>query len=459
MKMKKVVSLLLASAMVLGLAACGNGDKADGNKDQNGKNETNEENEGGAKEQGDEAGGTEALGEAKKISILWPETDSTQVDVMENYIQPALAESFPDIEFEYIPMTADSPIKTLSASGDLPEIYFTNGVDIDAILGAGDALDISQYVEADGWVDANYNNPELLYNGEAIYFLTAGQNAYYSPVFYYNKGLFEDNQIAEPNNMVEFVTACQKLKDAGVTPITTAQWVSSVSLIDGIIASASPEGFKDLNARKCDWTDDRIKEALGYFDELKTMGAFAADIANKDDATAYSEFQAGNTGMILTYSWFNGDMTADKLGFEAGSFSFPNTGDDYIQLIFEPRKGNGGGYTGNANYDDPQLLADILKVMVQAESERHNANGVNTNFKVANPAEPANDFEARRFADYDRAESLISVMEQAQMDGVTLAEFNTLYNMLLSDDQGYLSENFIAEMQPVWEANTYGPTE
>ena len=88
MKMKKVVSLLLASAMVLGLAACGNGDKADGNKDQNGKNETNEENEGGAKEQGDEAGGTEALGEAKKISILWPETDSTQVDVMENYIQP-----------------------------------------------------------------------------------------------------------------------------------------------------------------------------------------------------------------------------------------------------------------------------------------------------------------------------------------------------------------------------------
>lgn len=454
MKLKRVASLLLAAAMVLGMTACGGGE---GKQESNGGDTQKEGDSAGDTQQEDE--GSKASGEAKKISILWPETDSTQVDVMENYIQPALAENFPDIEFEYIPMTADSPVKTMSASGDLPEIFFTGGADIDAILGAGDALDVSKYVEKDGWVEANYNNPDLLYNGDAIYFLTAGQNAYYSPVFYYNKALFDDNDIQEPNNMEELVAACQKLKDAGVTPITTAQWVSSYSLIDGIISSASPEAFKDLNARKCDWTDDRVKEALGYFDQLKTMGAFAADITNKDDATAYSEFQAGNTGMILTYSWFNGDMVADKLGFEAGAFSFPNTGDDYIQLIFEPRKGNGGGYTGNANYEDPELLANILMIMVEAESERHNANGVNTNFKVENPAEPANDFEAERFADYDRAESQISVMEQGQMDGVTIAEFTTLYNMLLSDDPGYLSANFIEELQPIWEANTYGPTE
>ena len=163
--------------------------------------------------------------------------------------------------------------------------------------------------------------------------------------------------------------------------------------------------------------------------------------------------------MILTYSWFNGDMGTDQLGFEAGYFSFPNASDDYIQLIFEPRKGNGGGYTANANYEDPQLLADILKVMVKAESERHNKNGVNTNFVVDQPAEPANDLEAERFADYERASRLVSVLEQGQMDGVTIAEFTTCYNMLISSDQGYLSESFIEEFEPIWEANTYGPTE
>lgn len=163
--------------------------------------------------------------------------------------------------------------------------------------------------------------------------------------------------------------------------------------------------------------------------------------------------------MLLTYSWFNGDMVEENLGFKAGSFSFPNTGDDYIQLIFEPRKGNGGGYTGNANAENPELIAEILKVIINAESTRHNNNGVSTNFIVEKPAQAPNEFEEERFADYDRAESQISVLEQGQMDGVTIAEFTTLYNMLISDDKNYLSENFLEELQPIWEANTYGPTE
>lgn len=431
MKMKKVVSLLLAGAMVLSMAACGK--KADEPKDAVDKKE-----------------------DAKKISILWPETDSTQVDVMENYLQPALAKEFPDIEFEYISMTADSPIKTMSASGDLPDIYFTGGAEIDAILGAGDALDLAPYL-GDGWLEENYNNPDLLKNGDSVYFLAAGQNAYYTPVFYYNTALFEANGVKEPTNIEELVAASRTFVDKGVTPITTAGWVSSYSLVDGFLASAAPDALADLHAGKCDWTDERVKKALSYFDELKTMKAFSADIANKDDATAYSEFQAGNTAMMLTYSWFNGDMTEEKLGFVPGEFNFPAASEDYVQLIFEPRKGNGGGYTANANTEDPELLTDILKAILKAESERHNANGINTNFKVDTPAEPANELEAERMEAYNAANSYLSVLPQAQMDGVTLAEYTTLYNMLVSDDQGYLSADFIKEMQPVWEANTYEP--
>ena len=437
MKMKRVMSILLAGTMVLSMAACGK--KADEPK----------------KDAGDKGG------DAKKISILWPETDSTQVDVMENYLQPALKEKFPDVEFEYIPITTkpgESPIKTMSASGDLPDIYFTGGADMDAVLGAEDALDVAPYLE-DGWLEENYTDPDMVKHGDAIYWLAAGQNAYYTPVFYYNTALFEANGVKEPTNMDEFVKACKTFVDKGVTPITTADWVSSYSLIDGILASAAPDALEDLHSRKCDWTDDRVKKALSYFDELKKMKAFAPDIVNKDDATAYSEFQAGNTAMMLTYSWFNGDMAEDKLGFVPGTFNFPAADDDYIQLIFEPRKGNGCGYTANANTEDPELLTEILQVIVKAESERHNANGVNTNFIVENPAEPANDLEAKRLEAYNAAKTHLSVLGQSQMDGVTIAEFTTLYNMLVSEDQGYMSANFIEEMQPIWEANTYGATE
>lgn len=435
MKMKRVLSLLLAGAMVLGMTACGS---------SNDTSDSEDKGDGG-----------------KTVEILWPETDSTQVDVMENYIQPALEENFPDVTFEYTPITTalgDSPVRTLSASDDLPEIYYAGGADVDAILGAGDALDVSQYL-GDGWVEENYTNPDLLYNGDAIYFLTPGQNAYYSPVFYYNKEVFDANNIAEPTNMDELVAACQTLSDAGITPITMAQYTSASAILDGVISSAAPDAFMDLNARKCDWTDDRIKDALGYVDELKTMGAFSSDIANKDDATAYAEFQSGKAGMILTYSWFNADMTEDNLGFEAGYFSFPNSSDDYIQLIYEPRVGSSGGYTGNANYEDPQLLTDILKVMVEAESERHNASGVRTNFIVDEPAAAANALEEERYADYERAAEQVSILVQGQMDSVTIAEYGTVCDMLFSDDKSYLSENFIDEFEPIWEANTYGAAE
>lgn len=114
MKMKKVISILLAAVMIFGLTACGNTAATDG-----GSKETADsaETEQGGEESTEAASSGDTAG--KKITILWPETDSTQVDVMENYLQPALVEKFPDIEFDYIPVGQDSPLKTMSASGDL----------------------------------------------------------------------------------------------------------------------------------------------------------------------------------------------------------------------------------------------------------------------------------------------------------------------------------------------------
>lgn len=444
-KLTKLLALVLALILALGLfAACGTADTSEEGDSPSTSGKTTDDSS-----QEDTASGQTT------VTIMWPETDSTQVQVMEEYIQPALAEAFPDITFEYngMPINVDSPLKTMSASGDLPDIWYTDGGSMDALLAAGDCLDVSKYIDA-SWFEENYKNPDLLYNGDSIFFMPPGQNAYYSPVFYYNEAVFAENGLEEPNNMDEFVATCQTLVDAGITPITTAGWNSSACLISGIISAADPAAYKALTEGTVTWTDDSIRNALKYFDELKLMGAFAPDTTNKDDATAYAEFQNGSAAMLLTYSWFNGDMLADKLGFEAGYFSFPNTGDDYIQLIFEPRKGCGCGYTGNANAEDPALIAEILKVMIAAESTRHNDNGVSTNFIVENPAMPANEFEEERFADYDRASYQISVLYQGNMDGTTIAEFTTLYNMLMSADMDYLSEDFVNELQPIWDANT-----
>ena len=454
MERKKIVSILLAGALILSMTACGNeaedktNEDANNNKEEQNNSEDNENAEGGDTES-DWAGET--------VTIFWPESDSTQVDVMNNYIQPALEEAFPEVTFEYTPLAGDNPIMTLSATGDLPDIYYNGGSSVDATIAAGDTLDLVPYLE-EGWLEENYANPDMLYNGDAVYFLAVGQNAYYTPVFYYNTALFEENGLEEPENIDDLITICQTFVDKGITPITTTAFMSEYSLLDGLIASVAPDSLMGLHTRENDWNDEGVKEALGYFDELKTMGAFAPDIVNKDDATALAEFASGNTAMWLTYSWCNYDVTEENLGFVPGAFNFPAPENgDYIQLMFEPRPGNGGGYTGNAHSEHPELIAKVLQVMAEAEATRHNNEGINTNFIVDNPAEPTNPLEVERMEAYNNAKYVESVLGQSSMGGVVLAEFATLYSALISDDPGYLSANFIEEFTPIWEANTYAP--
>ena len=142
-----------------------------------------------------------------------------------------------------------------------------------------DTLDLVPYLE-EGWLEENYANPDMLYNGDAVYFLAVGQNAYYTPVFYYNTALFEENGLEEPENIDDLITICQTFVDKGITPITTTAFMSEYSLLDGLIASVAPDSLMGLHTRENDWNDEGVKEALGYFDELKTMGAFDTDILN-----------------------------------------------------------------------------------------------------------------------------------------------------------------------------------
>lgn len=450
MKMKKVVSFLMAGAMVLGLAACGA--KTEGSKTSEAAgSETGETAAASEAASADETGDTGAA--VSKVTIQWPETDSTQVDVIENYIQPALTEKFPDVEFEYVGTTADSPVKTQSASDDLPDIFFVAGDEHQAIVNAGDALDIAPYVTGDGWLDEHYTNPAQLYNGDAIYHLVPGQNDYYTPVVYYNADLFKTYNLEVPSSLDELVQVCQTLKDNGVTPITTTAQMAAWGMIDALIEGTDPAALDDLHARKCDWTDDRIKQALGYFDQLKQMGAFTPDIASKDDATALSEFQSGTAAMWSTYSWCNYDVTEDNLGFVPGEFNWPAApGHDYRQLTFAT---NTGGFSINAECENPEFMVEIMKVMVEAEAQRHAANGIGTNYKVDGLVEAENPLERQRVVDYNNAGSYRSVLTQSAMDGTTLAEWYTMFGNLVSDDAGYMSAQFIEEFNPVWEANTY----
>lgn len=397
-------------------------------------------------------------GEGKEtITIAWAESDDTQVQVMNEYVKPALEEAFPDINFEYTGITTDKAeaLKTMSATGELTDIYCSDSGIYETLLAAGDFTDLAPYLEKDNWLAENYTNPELLYSGETLYNISCGQNDYYTPVIYYNQDLFDQYGLSEPSTMEEFLDVCKTLKENGVYPITTCTEFAAYFLPDALISSYDPEALNELHARTADWNDERIKEALKVFDELKLMGAFSPDSASKGDSDCMAEFANGTAAMWPTMSWYNSSVAEGAVEFTTGTFNWPSGNDQYATGYQQLNWGSVyGGWAVNPNVEDMDTCIEVLKVLLKAEAQRHADNGVSENFIVEGAAEPANALETERMEDYAKAETYRTLLFITSMDAATVSEYSTYLSMLVSDDDSYLSENFIEDFSPAWEMNT-----
>ncbi|MDD3337477.1 MAG: extracellular solute-binding protein [Lachnospiraceae bacterium] len=457
MKLKKILCLSLSLCMALALPGCGSSEETTGSDDKKADTTTEAATEDDKAATDDTAKKDDKATGGDSVSIAWAESDSTQVEVMEKYVKPALEEAFPDINFDYTGITTDKAeaLKTMSATGELPDIFCSDSGIYETLLTAGDFLDLAPGLEKDDWLKTNYTNPQLLYSGDTLYNVTVGQNDYYTPVIYFNKDMFEKYNIAEPTTMDEFVSACQTLVDNGVYPITTSTTFASYFMMDALIASYDPEALNDLHSRKVDWTDERIVAALKVFDQLKEMGAFAPDSATKGDSDCLAEFANGTAAMWPTMSWYNGEVTTDKVDFTADTFNWPSGNDKYPTGSVQLNWGSVyGGWAVNAHAKNTDTCIDVLKVILKAEAQRHADNGLSENFIVEGAKEPTNPLEIKRMEAYKNADTYRTLLFITAMDAATNSEFTTNLSMLVSDDDSYLSQNFIDDFNKAWALNT-----
>lgn len=453
MKLKKVLCLSLSLCMLLSAAGCGKNSGGD-------STETDTSSDTGTDISADASTDTsteKGSNGGETITIAWAESDSTQVDVMENYVKPALEEAFPDTTFDYIGITTDKAeaLKTMSATGELPDIYSSDSGIYETLLSAGDFVDLAPYLEKDNWLEENYTNPQLLYSGSTLYNITCGQDDYYTPVVYYNTELFEKYGLSQPTTTDELLNVCKVLKENDIYPMTTSTTFASYFMMDALISSFDPEALNDLHSRKIDWTDDQIKDALKVFDELKGMGAFSSDSASKGDSDCLAEFANGTVAMWPTMSWYNYNVAEGEVDFTTGTFNWPSGNEKYGQDYQQLNWGSVyGGWAVNSGASDVDASVEVLKVILKAEAQRHADNGLSENFNVEGAADPTNPVEIARMESYSNATDYRTLLFVTSMDAATTSEFTTYISMLVSDDSSYLSENFINDFSPAWDANT-----
>jgi len=277
--------------------------------------------------------------EAVELTFLTFETPALGVEFWDASIGAAL-DSVEGVEIERL-ITPDADrtgyAKQLQSSGQFPDLL--SSIDAKEFTDAGLLEPFDQ-----DWLNENFIIPDAsTIDGETYIPPT---NAQILPLVYYNKTIFEENDIALPTTWDEFLTTVGELKAAGVVPIEMAgleAWSASMPIV--ALASA------DVLGQDADWVSKRYAGDVAFGDEafvaamqkhrdLIELGAYSDNALSTDFPTANANFLAGDSGMYIMGSWFTGTgYMALDIAETFGAFPLP-TDDGSLVVPF-----NVGGTT------------------------------------------------------------------------------------------------------------------
>ena len=141
--------------------------------------------------------------------------------------------------------------------------------------------------------------------------------------YFYNMDIFEKAGVsAVPTTWDEFLDTCQKIKDAGFTPITNDNAYIS-SLFGYHMSRLIGEPATEEVVKNGDWDNEAVLKTA--YEELASQGYFSATIeSNQWPAGQNTELAMGEAAMYLNGSWLPNEVK-EIAGedFKWGCFSYP----------------------------------------------------------------------------------------------------------------------------------------
>lgn len=149
-------------------------------------------------------------------------------------------------------------------------------------------------------------------------------------VFFYNKQIFDQQQLSPPASWDEYVNLCRLLKKKGIYPVALGareRWPAQFWLDYLLLRTAGPEYRADLMNGKAAYTDNEVKRVYKIWGELLQNEYFNEDANKLDWADATEMVSRGNAAMTLMGTWAIQVLNDKKYGPSAGQnydfFPFP----------------------------------------------------------------------------------------------------------------------------------------
>ncbi len=390
-------------------------------------------------------------GEVVTIRVMDQFTDETASEAVDT-LGKMFMEKNPNIKVQREPVTSDNMrtmVQTSLASGEGPDvIYYDTGPGFAGVLAkAGLLAPLDNYYTQFNWDERifTWTKARTTFDGKVygighqLEFLGA----------YYNKTLFAELGLQEPESYNDLLAICQKGKDAGYIPISfgdAGKWPAYHMFSMTTNNLIGREGLDDILWGNGRWDSPEVQQAIQlFFVDMNQAGCFIPDATAVSYDDANTAFYSGKALINLTGTWLISDVNENAKDFEVGWFFFPSIDNKPIY----PPAGLGSGYFISAKSQHPEEAARYLDFLFSEEAAK-------VWMEVANFIPPIK-VDSNQFSLSPLLKFAVSALQTQEMgyniDVLTPDTFNTMMSdgfqaVLLGEKT---AEEMAKDLQKVWD--------
>lgn len=259
-------------------------------------------------------------------------------------------------------------LNALVAAGDTPDCFIVSpGPNLDVYVNPGVAADLTSYLKADGWMDT-FNGgqgafSQQTYDGK-IYAVPLNIAA---ACVFYNTEMFASAGITTmPTDWNGLLDACQKLQDAGYTPLTISAGTAwCLSMLAGYLCDSEGVDLAALDAGQASWLDANVVSAVNKLVEISKY--FQPTAAGDTNDVATANFYNEEAAMLIQGSWAIAQMNGSNPAIEdkCGVFAFPGTDGRVIA--------KSDSLAMSAKTEHPEAVIALMKYFTDDTAQKYTA--------------------------------------------------------------------------------------
>lgn len=367
MKRRKMTGLLLVLVLVFSIAGCGpkqNTDTKDEAADKETAQETKTEDKQEDKQADKQEDKQEATAEKVKLRLMAYNPETVRASYLE-----LLKEKLPNVEIVYEFVALDNFNNVLNSqleAGAGPDIIEVGG-EAKLLAKAGRLYDLTDQAFVGKYADSGLKS----YMVEGKMYATPMQS-WFEGIFY-NKKIFQDNGIAIPKSLDEFIAIHKTLADKGIKPQTMGaqSWEPMMKQSIGVVNNefysnpSNKEFDQSFNTAEGKLADAWLP-AVEHWSRVISEGCLTKDMLGMSYDQALDEFATGKAAMWESGPWAEKTILEKDPNMDLGMFPIPGTESGPGWLVGGP----GSALAINAKSEHIQEALAVLEATATEEAQK-----------------------------------------------------------------------------------------